>query len=170
MLEFHRLADIVPLIEGDEFRAFVDDIREHGLNEPIVLYEGKILDGRNRYRGCQEAGREPKFREFEGDYEAARAFVISENIKRRHLDESQRAMAAAKMANMPHGGDRSSGQLAGCSQEQAAKLFNVGDRSVRRAVVVRDSGCESLISRTGSRAGRVPQPVRHREARAPSRP
>src|SRR5262249_17237456 len=82
IMQFHPLADIVPLIEGDEFKVLVEDIREYGLREPITMYENKILDGRNRYRGCKEAGREPKFREFEGDYVAARAFVISENIKR----------------------------------------------------------------------------------------
>jgi hypothetical protein len=56
------------------------------------------------------------------------------NLKRRHLNESQRAMIAAKLANMPHGGDRKSDQAANLplvSQSAAAEMLNVSDRSIR---------------------------------------
>ena len=56
---FHPYADIFPLLEGPAFDALVEDIRERGQQEPIWLYEGKILDGRNRYRALQQLGREP---------------------------------------------------------------------------------------------------------------
>jgi hypothetical protein len=52
VLEFHPLANIFPLIEGKDFADLVDDIRLNGLHEPIVLYRGQILDGRNRYCAC----------------------------------------------------------------------------------------------------------------------
>ncbi len=95
----HDLARVFPLIDGDEFNALIEDIRESGLRTPIVLYEGKILDGRNRYRACCKAGIEPTFREFDprkdGD---PHAFVIGMNVLRRHLTESERAVIVIRSA------------------------------------------------------------------------
>jgi hypothetical protein len=48
--EFHPLANVFPLIEGAEFGELVADIKANGLNERIEMYEGMMLDGRNRYR------------------------------------------------------------------------------------------------------------------------
>src|SRR5262245_40890796 len=95
-LEFHPLADIFPLIEGVEFDELVADVRaSKGVREPITLYEGKILDGRNRYRAAAVAGVPCPTRTYDGDDPVG--FVISLNLKRRHLSESQRAMVAAKV-------------------------------------------------------------------------
>ena len=93
--EFHDLASIFPMLAGDEAKALAHDIFEHGLREPIILLEGKILDGRNRYIACLDAGIELRFADYRGDNPAA--YVVSLNLKRRHLNESQRAMVAAKL-------------------------------------------------------------------------
>jgi len=72
----------------------VADIGAHGLLQPIVLHEGKILDGRNRYRACQHAGVEPRFEEWRD--ESPTAYVLSLNLHLRHLADSHRAAIAVE--------------------------------------------------------------------------
>jgi N6-adenosine-specific RNA methylase IME4/ParB-like chromosome segregation protein Spo0J len=142
--QYHPLSGIVPLLGGEDFTAFDANIRDNGLLEPIVLHpDGSILDGRNRYRACIEAGVEPRFRTFgdrASDGDDPRAFVISLNIIRRHLDESQRAIAAARIANLDEGRPSKTTEISAVSQGQAAKLLNVSPDSVGFARKVLESG------------------------------
>lgn len=162
-IPYHPLADIFPLIEGAEFSALRDDIAAHGVREPIVLFEGAILDGRNRYRAAQAAGVDCPMTEYRGD--DAAAFVVSLNIHRRHLTESQRAMAASKLANMPQGYRRDvehSANLqkvapslptfepefpkaAPVSQSEAARLLNVSPRTVATAKKVQEEAPQEVV-------------------------
>jgi N6-adenosine-specific RNA methylase IME4 len=139
-LEFHPFADIFPLLEGADFEELVADVRVHGVREPIVLHRGKILDGRNRYRACIEAGIEPRFENYDGDNPLA--FVISLNLKRRHLSESQRAMVAAKLATLRLGDNQHS---EGLPIGRGSELLNVGERSVARAREVQEHGAPELV-------------------------
>ncbi|MBV9289672.1 MAG: hypothetical protein JO288_17975 [Hyphomicrobiales bacterium] len=66
-------------------QSLTDDIRAHGLLDPIVLFEQRILDGRNRAAACESAGVAPRYVEFQGAREEALMFVVSHNLKRRHL-------------------------------------------------------------------------------------
>jgi N6-adenosine-specific RNA methylase IME4 len=139
---FHPLAGLFPLLEGAEADAFGDDIKNHGLREPIVLLDEQILDGRNRYLQCRRVGAEPTFRPFCDDDPVA--YVISLNLKRRHLNESQRAWVASKIATLGDG-QRQVGKFAEVpSQSDAANMLNVSERSVRSAAAVRDHGSPEL--------------------------
>jgi N6-adenosine-specific RNA methylase IME4 len=138
--EFHPLANVFPLIEGAEFDELVADIRERGLHEPIVVLEDMILDGRNRYRACMAAGVEPTFTVYTGDDPLA--YVISLNLKRRHLDESQRAMVAAKLATLKLGDNQHS---EGLPIGRGSELLNVGERTVARAREVQEHGAPELV-------------------------
>jgi len=142
-MQFHELANVFPLIEGDEFAGLVADIGKQGLLEAIVLLDGKILDGRNRYRACVEAGVEPHFEEFDGEDPVA--FVVSKNVARRHLDESQRALAAARIATLQKGANQHSPIGETRTQAEAAQILNVGKRSVERARDVLDQGEATLV-------------------------
>ena len=129
--EFHPLANIFPLIEGQAYQDLMADVLKHGVREPISLFEGKILDGRNRYRAATAMGVPCDFRSYEG--KDAAAFVISLNLHRRHLSESQRAMVAAKLANLGNGQRASPIGEGAVTQQVAADMLNVGKRSVERA-------------------------------------
>ena len=74
------------------------DIKANGLQEPITIFEDAILDGVNRHKAYLIAGVEPTFVPYRGD--DLWSFVLSANLHRRHLDASQRAMVATKLANI----------------------------------------------------------------------
>ena len=88
--EWHPLSMAFRMMTAEEYAEFLSDIRANGLRDAVVLYQGKILDGRNRYKACQEAGIVPHFIEFVGDDEAAERFVESKNAHRRHLSVEER--------------------------------------------------------------------------------
>jgi N6-adenosine-specific RNA methylase IME4 len=138
--EFHPLANVFPLIEGAEFDELVADIKANGLNQCIELYEGKILDGRNRYRACLAAGVEPLAVQYRGDDPVG--YVISANLRRRHLDESQRAMVAAKLATLKLGDNQHS---EGLPIGRGSELLNVGERTVARAREIQEFGAPELV-------------------------
>jgi ParB-like chromosome segregation protein Spo0J len=79
-----------PPITEEDFGRLVADIKANGLHQHIVRYQGKILDGNNRYRACSLAGIEPTFKDFTGIDADAQRYVISANIHRRHLSPDQR--------------------------------------------------------------------------------
>src|SRR5271166_1185813 len=81
----HPICLLMPSADEDELQNLVDDIRAHGLLDPIVLFEQRILDGRNRAAACESAGVAPRYVEFDGAREEALVFVVSHNLKRRHL-------------------------------------------------------------------------------------
>lgn len=145
MLESHKYAELFPLIQNADFEEFKIDIAENGLREPIWLYEGKILDGRNRYRACLETNTELKTREYEGHDPIG--FVLSLNLKRRHLDTAQRSMVASRLANMQQGARTDIVEISTMSQTQAADLLNVSRESVISAKKVLDQGSEALIQK-----------------------
>jgi hypothetical protein len=80
-------------MEGAEFRSLCDDIKLNGIRNPIILHQGMILDGGNRYRACLDAGVEPQFTEFEGVNLVS--FVLSANLHRRHMSAGQQAAIVA---------------------------------------------------------------------------
>jgi len=109
-IPFHPLSNMFPLMQGEEFDALVEDIRKNGQREPIVLYQGKVLDGRNRHNACLAAEVGLKISKHEDDCPYIgdpAAYVISKNIRRRHLTaEQKRKLIGKVIAAEPEASDR----------------------------------------------------------------
>jgi hypothetical protein len=151
---FHPLAAMFPLLGGKEFDALVADIQANGLREKITLYNGKILDGRNRYRATFQAGIEPQFEQFEGDEASARAFVISKNIHRRHLKPKEKRDLIAKLIEaQPEKSDRQIGKMAQVSKNTA--------KSVRDEMEARGQ-IDHVETRTDTRGRKQPAKKRNK--------
>lgn len=146
--EIHPVANIFPPMAGAEFQALKADIEQHGQREPIWLYDGKVIDGRHRLRVCVELALEPRTVEYDGD--DVTAFVVSLNLHRRHLDESQRGMVAAKLETLEHGqrADRHANLHVSepVTRAKAAEMLNVSPRTVAAAAKVKDEGSPELVS------------------------
>ena len=100
-MKFHPVANIFPMMSKPEFHELKDDISKNGLIEPIYTYQDKIIDGRNRYTACTEIGVKPRFKKWNNNNGSSLIdFVISLNLKRRHLNASQKAMSAVDA--LPH--------------------------------------------------------------------
>jgi len=94
--EVHPVASIFPMMSEAEYQGLKQDIAENGQEEPIVVWQGQLIDGRNRLKACEELGIEPDWVELDEEADPVK-YVISHNLHRRHLDESQRAMVGARL-------------------------------------------------------------------------
>jgi len=171
-LQFHEIAEWFPLMDEAALQELAADIQANGQQESIKLYQGKIVDGRNRYNACRLGGIEPWTEEV--CPEDPVKYVFSRNFHRRDLTPSQRAMVATRMkdyyAALTKEQQRASidarreenGQInadgapakpesatgryldGGKSSEKAAKLVKVSPRSVDRATKVRKDGIPAL--------------------------
>lgn len=137
--KMHPIADMVPPMTAEEYAELKADIKAHGLHEPITLYEGKILDGKHRYRACRELGLEIKTHVWRSEDGTPLDYIISENVKRRHLTTGQRAALALElrpavqreMAETREGGPtKIGGAHRAPASEVAARRLNVAPSSV----------------------------------------
>jgi hypothetical protein len=93
----HPAAELFPFMPMNELQALAEDIKTNGLIEPIVLLDDLILDGRHRLKACGIAGITPRFAEAELNGSSPTLYVISKNLKRRHLTQSERATIGAEI-------------------------------------------------------------------------
>lgn len=142
-MEFHPIAEVWPLFDADALEALAADIKRNGLEQPVVTYQSKILDGRNRYLACRKAGVEPRYVEYKGDDPIGKALSLNE--QRRHLDASQRALVAARLTNLPQHRPVESSRNRLLSQGEAAAKMNVGVTSVKEASKVQEFGSPALV-------------------------
>lgn len=130
--ETHPAADVFPLIEGEEYRALCKSIIERGLEKPIELWQGRVLDGRNRLRACIEVNSEPLFVEsrVSDPYE----YVWVHNAVRRHLDPGQRVAIRLKIDATIREATEEYQRKANEARSRAASKGRVGRASKKRPV------------------------------------
>ncbi|MEQ8461762.1 MAG: MT-A70 family methyltransferase [Sandaracinaceae bacterium] len=142
----HPAAEIFPLLPEEGLAALAANIRDRGLLQALVVERetGLLLDGRNRLAACERVGVEPRVRLV--DVEDPIAFVLSANLHRRHLNESQRAMVAARIATLADG-QRQVGKFADVpTQAQAAAHLGTSERSVRAARSVIETAAPEVVA------------------------
>lgn len=144
-LTIHPIANLFPEMTEFEFEELKQDIAQNGLQMPILIYGGKVVDGRHRLRACSALGIIPKFAELEAaNDKSAEQSVISINLQRRHLTEGKRAIIAARLTNSVIGANQ---HTAGAvSQRQVAKELGISVDSVQRAKKVLNNGIPELIA------------------------
>lgn len=94
--KIHPAAELFPMMSHEDLWNLAEDIKKNGLLEPVILYHGEVLDGRNRLKACELAEVDPQFAEVNGDVPSPTQYVFSKNLNRRHLTVNQKAMIAAK--------------------------------------------------------------------------
>ena len=94
-MKSHPIADVWPMMDTDKLQELAEDIGKNGQLVPVWIYDGMILDGRNRYAACKMAGIEPKTQTYTGDEPTA--FAVSMNDKRRHMTAGIRAAVAVEL-------------------------------------------------------------------------
>ena len=144
----HALAQMFPTMAPEDYANLRSSISETGLQQPITIWQGQIVDGAHRYQACLETGQMPKFQFLNDDADIVH-FVINANLNRRHMDAGQRAVAAYRLSAWSRPGGRrelyprtgrkqdelllATGKNSGINQQEAANLLGVNDRTVQRA-------------------------------------
>jgi hypothetical protein len=95
--EYHEAANLFRLMNTEEFSRLKASIQEHGLKDAIVLCDGKILDGRNRYRACLELQVNPHFADWDGSYGSPTLYSVNKNLNHRHLSKGEQAAVGVEM-------------------------------------------------------------------------
>jgi N6-adenosine-specific RNA methylase IME4 len=140
----HALAGLFPMFSESELDELAEDIRTRGQEQPVWILDGKIIDGRNRDEACHRIGIDPWTRDYEGDDPLG--FVLSLNLRRRHLTESQRAMVAAKIVDWDRGMNQATSGSANLPTREAARRLSISERAVTAARRVRDQGTPALLA------------------------
>jgi DNA methylase len=150
-IEFHRYADLFPMMQADEFSSLVENIKQHGLREKVWLFQGKILDGRNRYKACLQSGVTPEFRQFTGDENQALQAVISWNLERRHLSSSQKAAIGVELEDLLAELERQAKER----QKESIKFRDEKGRAIPVVQKIEQLDEDPMATRTISKAATV---------------
>ena len=124
-LVIHEFANLYPMLSEEELQEMADDIAQNGQQNPIIVKDGVLIDGRNRLAACKLAGIEPWIQEHDGDIDESgiKSLILSLNNNRRHLSKGQKAMSVAIAYPDPEKGGRGkSSKMEGFSEVHQGRL------------------------------------------------
>ena len=125
----HDLANLMPMIEGKKFEELIESVRK-GLQYPILLYEEKILDGRNRHRALKTINHvftSANFEVFEGTRDEAETKVIDLNMIRRQMTNKDKEEVIRRMI-LKYPEESNRGIARRCGITSHAQVGTVRDR------------------------------------------
>lgn len=132
----HPLSSAFPAMSADEFNALKDSITNIGVQDPITLYEGMVIDGWHRYTAANEVGVQCPTAEL-GDVDP-QTFVIAKNKARRHITQSQIAAAVVSVYGWKpaHREKVAPGATLTKTNAELAELAGTSVRTIRQAKAV----------------------------------
>lgn len=142
--KYHELSTVfVSFEDTQEFDWLIGSIKQYGLFEPILMWQGWIVDGRHRHMACLKADVKPTYEYLPDDmpFNVVRDRVVAANLMRRHLTTGQRAMTAAALANMTSGARTDLEPKTNSSEVKSTKdsadQLNVGTTAVKTAKAIK---------------------------------
>ena len=160
--EQHPIGACYPPLTKEEFAKLKANLHDPG-KPPIIIFDGKILDGWHSYRAHQEEGIEPIF-ETVTNIDPIK-FVINRNEGRRNMTDDQRAIVADKLANLPYGHRPLSNERGAPTIDQAAQGMKVSRVRVERVRRARTQGVPELLEAVSNR--QIPSSVADKIAGLP---
>ena len=161
--EIHEAANAFPMMNISELQELADDIKDNGLKVPIVIYDGKIIDGRNRAKACELAGVSPAYRSV--DVEDPYMWAWSLNGERRHLDsQEQKGIIWKKL----HGMSEAMRQKRAAIKREADRARSAAAKGheYRGNQHIPASACTDCTPTTSPKPQQQPRPTRNAEAKA----
>lgn len=142
----HQLSAAWPAMSDSDFQALQDSIMNIGVQMPIVIFEGQVIDGWNRYRAATALGMDCPTTPFDESIDPVE-FVKAMNDARRHITGSQRAIAIVaihgwKPAGRPQNNVEVTSTL---TQEAMAAEAGVSKKTIQQAQAAQKAGLADKV-------------------------
>lgn len=144
----HPLSCAFPAMSTEDFQGLKDSIENIGVQNPITIFEGMVVDGWNRYKAANELGMDCPSKDLDNWIDPV-AFVRAQNKDRRHLPLSAWALIEVslrewKPSHRPDKGELSSPLLA--SNQEMADAVGVTKRTIQQAKAVQSNATPEVIA------------------------
>lgn len=160
-LQQHPLSAAFPAMNPEDFQSLKDSIGLIGVQNPITIFEGMVIDGWHRYSAANEMGMDcPSLELVAVD---PRDFVLAQNKARRHVTQAQLAMATTAVYEWrPMGSNQHEGRVdiecpPSKSNAELSSISGVHINTIKQAKAVQAKGVPEVIAAVNSGAIGLPK-------------